>query len=327
MTKTTTLTGTEVCVKDLGGQNVAVQNLSDGTIWASAYPHVVAGADDVYEIPAGGGVVVLDARGTVYLLGTGKVQCTGTPYATPNFKLPSSSKGGGGDKNSDYICGQAEFITDLDDIKTIEIETFSISAFAAALANETGWVLRSNGVVLCDDKVGFQIGNLDSYVWLANSKGGQASSNFKYMESTTAPYCFDICKNPNGTVWAFGFRSKQSNINLSFILSADLDGNLVSLSSYTNYTVYSVRVNQTASQIDTSCGIARTSYAPTALSNLRIVGGTIELPDVFLMYSCNRWPSSGDGFVVNGETFRIVRNRCYDNTPTLAIRTKSKKAL
>lgn len=96
MTKTPILTGTEVCVKDLGGQNVAVQNLSDGTIWASAYPNVTAGADDVYEIPAGGGVVVLDARGTVHLLGTGKVQCTGTPYATPNFKQPSSSNGGGG---------------------------------------------------------------------------------------------------------------------------------------------------------------------------------------------------------------------------------------
>lgn len=102
MTKTPTLTGAEVCVTDLGGQNAAVQNLSKDTIWASAFPNVTEGADNVYEIPAGGGVVVLDARGTVYLLGTGKVQCTGTPYATPNFKLPSSSKGGGGGALSVY---------------------------------------------------------------------------------------------------------------------------------------------------------------------------------------------------------------------------------
>lgn len=96
MTKTPILTGVEVCVSDLGGQNVAVLNLSKGTVWASAFPNVVEGADNVYEIPAGGGVVVLDARGTVYLLGTGKVQVTGTDYATPNFRMPPSSKGGGG---------------------------------------------------------------------------------------------------------------------------------------------------------------------------------------------------------------------------------------
>ena len=109
MTKTPILTGAEVCVTDLGGQNASVQNLSGDTIWASAYPGVTAGADDVYEIPAGGGVVVLDARGTVYLLGTGKVQCTGTNYATPNFRQPSSSNGGGGgtsDVTKAYVDAQ-----------------------------------------------------------------------------------------------------------------------------------------------------------------------------------------------------------------------------
>lgn len=103
MTKTPILTGSEVCVSDLGGQNAAVKNLSDGAVWASAYPNVVAGADNVIEIPAGGGEVVLDARGTVYLLGTGRVQCTGTDYSTPNFKMPSSSKGGGGGALSVYV--------------------------------------------------------------------------------------------------------------------------------------------------------------------------------------------------------------------------------
>ena len=107
MVKTPILTGTETCVTDLGGQNVAVQNLSGDTIWASAYPGVMAGADDVYEIPAGGGVVVLDAHGTIYLLGTGKVQVTGTDYATPNFKMPSSSSGGGtGDVTKVYVDTQ-----------------------------------------------------------------------------------------------------------------------------------------------------------------------------------------------------------------------------
>ena len=111
MTKTVNLTGAEVEVTDLGGQNVAVKNLSAGTIYASICPNITAGADNVVEIPAGSGEVVLDARGTVYLLGTGKVQCTGTPYATPNFKMPSSSGetsggGGGGETGSVFIDGE-----------------------------------------------------------------------------------------------------------------------------------------------------------------------------------------------------------------------------
>lgn len=108
-TRTPILTGTEVCLTDLGGQNVAVKNLSDGSVWASAFPSITAGADNVIEIPAGGGEVVLDARGTVYLLGTGKVQCTGTNYATPNFRQPSASGGGGGgtsDVTKAYVDAQ-----------------------------------------------------------------------------------------------------------------------------------------------------------------------------------------------------------------------------
>lgn len=116
MIKTVDLTGTEAKISDLGGQNVAVKNLSAGTIYASAYPDITAGADNVIEIPAGGGEVVLDARGTVYLLGTGKVQCTGTDYATPNFNQPSSSggtSGGGGRNDKNVVVAQIKaFVSD-----------------------------------------------------------------------------------------------------------------------------------------------------------------------------------------------------------------------
>lgn len=96
MTKTVILTGAELRVEELGGQNAVIKNLGSETIWASAYPNVTAGANNVIEIPAGSGEVLLDARGTVYLLGNGKVQCTGTDQATVNFKMPSSSVSGGG---------------------------------------------------------------------------------------------------------------------------------------------------------------------------------------------------------------------------------------
>ena len=109
MVKTVDIVGTEIKVEDLGGQNVAVKNLGSGSIYVSTQPNITAGADNVIEIPAGAGEVVLDANGTVYIVGTGKVQCTGTPYATPNFKLPSSSSGGGGgtsDVTKEYVDAQ-----------------------------------------------------------------------------------------------------------------------------------------------------------------------------------------------------------------------------
>ena len=109
MIKTVDIVGSEVKVEDLGGQNAAVKNLGSGSIYVSTKPNITAGADNVIEIPAGAGEVVLDANGTVYIVGTGKVQCTGTPYAVPNFKLPSTSSGGGGgtsDVTKEYVDAQ-----------------------------------------------------------------------------------------------------------------------------------------------------------------------------------------------------------------------------
>lgn len=94
--KTVTLDGSEVKVEGLGGQNTIVQNLGGSAVYASASPGVEAGADGVAEISAGGGINLYGTNGTVYLLGSGKVQLVGTDYSTVNFKLPSSASGGGG---------------------------------------------------------------------------------------------------------------------------------------------------------------------------------------------------------------------------------------
>lgn len=91
MIKTVTLEGSEVCVSGLDGQNVIVKNLGGKHIWASAFPGVSEGADNVCEIPAGGGEIIFDTHGTVYLNGAGKVQVTGTNYAAVNFKSPSAN--------------------------------------------------------------------------------------------------------------------------------------------------------------------------------------------------------------------------------------------
>lgn len=94
--KTVALSGAEVKVEGLGGQNTNILNLGSAPIYASSTPRIVPDADGVAEIPAGGGVVLYDTRGTVYLYGTGRAQLTGSDYNTANFKVPSSPGGGGG---------------------------------------------------------------------------------------------------------------------------------------------------------------------------------------------------------------------------------------
>lgn len=190
MTKTPILTGAEVCVENLGGQNVTVQNLSEDTIWASAFPNVTAGADDVYEIPAGGGVVVLDARGTVYLVGTGKVQCTGTPYGYVNFKTPSSSASSGGGCEG---YGIAELFDTADEKyivrKEVHLVVGSSSNSCARLANAIVELLgaawrfdSSNDRVLAENGIAINI-RFNDYVTNADISARYGANNMGYVYS------------------------------------------------------------------------------------------------------------------------------------------------
>lgn len=98
MFKTVILDGTEVLVTGLGGQNTVIVNFSDETLYVSSKPDIVPDDKNVAAIAAGGALNLRDTYGTVYLLGTGRVQLEGTNYGTVNVVMPSSSAGGGGDK-------------------------------------------------------------------------------------------------------------------------------------------------------------------------------------------------------------------------------------
>lgn len=100
MIKTVVLTGKEVKVHDLGGFNTVVHNLGDEVIYASKYPNVIMGADNVAEIPQGAAKLISTTNGTVYLLGTGKAELTGQDHDSVNFKAPSSFKGDDGVSNT-----------------------------------------------------------------------------------------------------------------------------------------------------------------------------------------------------------------------------------
>lgn len=93
---TKTLSGAEISVA-IGGQNTEIRNDGAATVYASANPGVVAGADGVVAIPAGAAVTVLDTRGRVYLLGTGEVSVVGKDTVSAVFKCAPSAGGSGQD--------------------------------------------------------------------------------------------------------------------------------------------------------------------------------------------------------------------------------------
>lgn len=94
--KTVNLSGNEMKVTNLSGQNTTILNLGSAPVYASASARIVPNTDGVAEIPAGGGIILFDTHGTVYLFGEGRVQLTGTNHSTVNFNVPSSSTGGDG---------------------------------------------------------------------------------------------------------------------------------------------------------------------------------------------------------------------------------------
>lgn len=99
MIKTVTLKGSELKVEGLGGFNTFVQNLGSVVLYASKFPGISAGADNVAEIPAGSGKLISTTNGTVYLLGTGKTELTGLDYegviASGGTAVYSVGEGGG----------------------------------------------------------------------------------------------------------------------------------------------------------------------------------------------------------------------------------------
>lgn len=325
MIKTVELTGSEIEVSDLGGQNVAVKNLGDGSIYASPYPNVVAGADNVVEIPAGSGEVVLDANGTLYLIGTGKAQCTGTSYATPNFKMPSSSQsGGGGGKSQDVICGAAEYASG--GIKSIPVEVSGSieESFAAALAAETGWDLQHDGVSVLKDGVGFRFmyraaGNYNFVCLVNNVKNGDDDylDNFQYLENGGDSYYMDVCYSPTGAV-AFGFRLEDETPKLTFVMTTDGNGDAVCLATYYK----NIRL-ELAKNGDTSVrGIKDASLRGIGAEGSTIglfkladgySGGTLS--DCYCVYLI--WPHyprllPGEVVSINNRRFAIIYNHIYD---------------
>ena len=97
-----TLEGAEKEIALTGGTHARIENRSDSTIYVSKHSGITPDAEGVMAIDGGSSNVltdvattdvkdgVVDYYGTIYALGTGKVQ-----IVTTNYPFSSASKGGG----------------------------------------------------------------------------------------------------------------------------------------------------------------------------------------------------------------------------------------
>lgn len=141
MIKTVALSGKELKAEGLGGFNTVVHNLSGGAIYASKYPNIVPGADDVAEIPLGSSKLISTTNGTVYLLGTGKAELTGQDCESVN----SSGGGGavGGDGSLSAVIG---YVNEQDAINLEASKTYTDDKLAdKANRSEIPTTLPANG--------------------------------------------------------------------------------------------------------------------------------------------------------------------------------------
>lgn len=112
MIKTISLSGAEVKVEGLDGQNTVIRNLGSSAVYASVSPGIVADADEVAVISAGVAINLYGTNGTVYLYGNGKVQLTGTDYAdlncVPAAAVSSGGASEGGGSGDGYVITKEE---------------------------------------------------------------------------------------------------------------------------------------------------------------------------------------------------------------------------
>ena len=126
MIKTVTLEGDELKVDELGGKNTVITNQSGLTLYASAFPDVEPNNNNVATILSGGVMNLHDTNGTVYLLGTGKVQLMGTNSdELPMSALIASGSGGGGGSSGGGVS--QEYVDNGDAVTLISAKKYTDS--------------------------------------------------------------------------------------------------------------------------------------------------------------------------------------------------------
>lgn len=101
--RTVLLNGTELMIEGVCGSNVCVKNKGKSVVYAAANPNVEADKDGVLPVDPGEIAVLPDCKGTVYLLGTGRVIIIGTDKTENYFNPIGTSEGSVGSAYDDTI--------------------------------------------------------------------------------------------------------------------------------------------------------------------------------------------------------------------------------
>lgn len=145
MIKTINLTGSEVKVTELGGDNTEIFNNGSGVIYASKLPNITAGGDEVIAIPAGAIDGLYGTHGTVYLLGTGSVELRGVDHKIANVRGATVINENGGvteadvEKKCDAILDDAKSYADEKDDEMLETAKEYVNSLNAELAGYIGY--------------------------------------------------------------------------------------------------------------------------------------------------------------------------------------------
>lgn len=209
MIKQVILSGEELKVEGLGGRNAVIANFGSADLYASTYPDIVPDGNNIAAISAGSAINLPDTNGTVYLLGTGRVQLEGTDYGTVNISLSSGGSGGGGTPTAE-LYGDAEFTNTIGSeyaytIPVAKGQTPADTAYnyAKALAALLGghWKAQSYltaAYLVADNGAEIKITGLDNGIILFQlfSKNGSYSADESYnVSQNNSEHYIDVIKS------------------------------------------------------------------------------------------------------------------------------------
>ncbi|MBD5384138.1 MAG: hypothetical protein HDR72_03960 [Ruminococcaceae bacterium] len=127
--KTVILNGREVKLSDYDGDNVEIHNFGNSMVYASKFPNIAADADNVIAVSPGAIDGLAGAHGSVYLLGTGKVQVTFTDEKITKTAVAAQSTG-----NSDVTGVSQEYVDEKDSETLVSAKEYTDSMDAETLS-------------------------------------------------------------------------------------------------------------------------------------------------------------------------------------------------
>lgn len=276
--KTIIMAGNEVKEK-FNGSNAWLRNDGTSIIYASKCAGIIAGADGVIAVPAGGSAPVFDANGTVYLSGTGAVQLIGSDYSTNPFKASAQCGGSGADEVAraaiEDHAGNAEIhVTAAEKASWNEINYINPNLLDNSdfKINQAGKSVYSEGEKEC----------LDRWVVQADSTGGitvsPLDSGGVRIENTGINVGIRqvICSGVIAEGESYTMSVEIDGTRYSAILNADKNGSVV---PYGETPYYSALVYSSAADIWMAYPyVVYTGEYSVELKNAKLEPGTTATP-------------------------------------------------